>query len=129
MKMYILPLLIIIGIAIIFAFWHYVINIYEVKIVAAPEYLIPDGKSTTVVRAIPINAFGFKAPFRKSPAKFEIIEGKELINIISENDKEGVLEIQAKEKEGNVSIQLKSEFSLMPTIIEIPISDSISGIK
>ena len=48
--------------------YHYVFSIYEVTYKITPEKLYADNKSTMVIEVMPVNALGWKAPFR-SPTK------------------------------------------------------------
>jgi hypothetical protein len=122
-KMILLPISIILFLILIFALWQYVFTIYEVSIETSPAFLIADGKSTVMIKAIPLNALGFKAPFRKSPLNFEIKEGRELVSIIKTNDQGGEIVIQAHTKEGKISVLIKPKFSLEPSIVEVPIKE------
>lgn len=83
--------------------------------------LFCDSKSTTIVKGYGINAIGFRITFRKIKVEYEILEGRELIEITEEDLSNGVLKIKAGNKCGLVVIRAKSEYSLLPAIIEIPI--------
>ena len=102
-----------------FALYQYVFSIYEVTYSVRLEKLFADNQSTITINAIPINSFGWKAPLRNVYAKFEITEGNDLVNIISENDAEGSLTLQAKNKTGKVVVLIHSKFALLPSSIEI----------
>ena len=52
------------------------------------------------IEVVPVNALGSKAVFRTSSAKFEIVEGNDLIEVTLENMKNGVLKIRSKGKPG-----------------------------
>ena len=115
---------IIAGILIILAFifsFLYIFNIYEVIYNVAPEPLYADSKSIVTVSSVPINAFGWKTPFRTAPADFKIKEGNDLVEIISEDSKEGILILKVKNKPGKIVINVKSRYALFPSSIEINI--------
>jgi hypothetical protein len=97
----------------------YLFNIYEVTYEVKPEKLYADNQSVVRIQAIPINAFGWKAPFRSAPADFEIKEGADLV-YVQKNDKDnGTLIIKAKDKPGTVTIFVKSKYSMLPTALDI----------
>lgn len=106
---------------ILFILWHYVYNIYEVSYNVSSQNLYADNQSTVRINAVPVNALGFKAPGRKVEAEFSITEGKELVEIIDYRPDIGTIELKALDKAGTVTIQMKSRFTLMPTLIEITI--------
>lgn len=116
---------------ILFILWHYVYNIYEVSYNLSSRNLYADNKSTVRINAVPINALGFKAPGRKVEAEFYLTEGKDLVEIMSYRPDIGIIELRALDKAGTVTIQMKSKFILMPTLIEITIlsntAENISG--
>ena len=104
----------------------YLFNIYEVVFEVHPKKLYADSQSTLEIKSIPLNAFGFKAPFRDSPTEFEIREGEELIYIVKTDSVGGSLIIKAKDKPGKVVIYVKSKFSLLPTVIEVEIEANVA---
>jgi hypothetical protein len=101
--------------------YYFIYNVYGSEIRKTPEYLFSDQESEMIIEVVPINALGSKAVFRTSSAKFEIIEGNDLIEVIMENTKKGVLKIRSKGKPGKVGINIKSEHSLLTEYIEIEI--------
>ncbi|MEJ2618112.1 MAG: hypothetical protein P8Z35_24355 [Ignavibacteriaceae bacterium] len=112
------------GILIVSAFlfsFLYIFNIYEVDYTINPRSLYADSISIVTVSSRPVNAFGRKTPFRSAPADFEIKEGNDLVEIISENKKEGILIIKAKDKPGKIILYIKSRYALFPSSIEINI--------
>ena len=115
---------IIAGILIILAFifsFLYIFNIYEVIYNVAPKLLYADSKSVVTVSSIPVNAFGWKTPFRTAPADFKIKEGNDLVEIISEDSKKGILILKAKNNPGKLVLYVKSRYALFPSSIEINI--------
>ena len=108
-----------------FSVYHYIFSIYEVIYKITPEKLYADNSSTIVIEAVPINSFGWRAPFRKPHAEFKFNEGEDLIDILSLNNNNGVLKLKAKDRSGKVSITIKSIYSLLPSTIEIIIESNI----
>jgi hypothetical protein len=104
-----------------FSLYQYVFSIYEVTYTENPEKLFADNQSTITIKAIPINSFGWKAPFRNAYAKFEITEGSDLVNIVSGKNRTDSLILQAKNKIGKVVVLIHSEYALLPSSIEITI--------
>jgi hypothetical protein len=100
---------------------QYVFNIYETKIDIIPNKLFVNGLSITNISIIPVNALGFKIPFRKISGTFEIVEGKELVDILREDDGKGRISLRAKNSSGKVVIYVKSKKSFLPSLVEINI--------
>jgi hypothetical protein len=111
---------ILILLALIFSYL-YIFNIYEITYSVNPSSLYSDNESTVIITADPVNAFGWKIPFRSTYAEFNIKEGKDLIDIISEDNKKGILKLKAKNKNGTVVVRIKSKYSLLPSEIVIHI--------
>jgi hypothetical protein len=111
-------------IACLFIF-HYFFSIYEVIFKITPDKLYADNSSTIIIEVVPINSFGWRAPFRKSFAEFTFLEGKDLIDILSFDNENGILKLKAKDKSGKISISIKSKYSLLPSTIEIIIAPNI----
>lgn len=101
--------------------YFFMYNIYGSIIKKSTDYLYADYKSEIIIEVIPINALATKALFRKSSAKFEIIDGNNLVDIINMDEEKGLLKIRAKDKTGKVSIKIKSQHSLFPELLEIEI--------
>ncbi len=122
MKNPLTTLIILIVIAIIgLASYSYIFKIYETKVETSTLTLFADSNSKVTITAVPINALGWRAPFRKVKTHFEIYEGKDLIKIISEDNISGKLILQAKDKTGRVIIYVKPSLALLPTQVEINI--------
>jgi len=102
-----------------FFLYEYIFNIYEVTYNIQPERLYADNKSSLIIEAVPLNSFGWRAPFRNSPSEFTIIEGADLIEIVFVDSVKGIIKIKAKDKSGKVSITIKPKFSMFPSTIEI----------
>lgn len=100
---------------------HYVFSIYEVVYNVSPRVLYADGESRVKIETIPLNALGFRAPWRLAPSEIKITEGADLIEIVSEDKQKGIFVIKAGHKTGTVSIRIKAKHSLLPSIIEVSI--------
>jgi SNF family Na+-dependent transporter len=94
-----------------FSSYHYIFSIYEVTYKVTPDKLYADNNSTLIIEAVPINSFGWKAPFRKTFSEFTFNEGKELVEIIFKDNSNGILKLRAKEKSGKVSITINQIFT------------------
>lgn len=105
--------------------YQYVFGIYEVIYSVDHKKLFADNQSTTTIKVVPVNSFGWKAPFRTSSANFQITEGSELVEIIQLDKENGLISIKAKDKPGKVIIRIKSEHSLLPSEIEIIIEPNL----
>ena len=105
---------------------QYIFSIYEVEYTISSRILYLNSDSKIVIEAIPVNSFGFRAPFRNSYTKFSVVEGKELIEIVENNNEQGKLIIESKNIPGKVVIRVKSKFSLLPTEFEIKIIPNIA---
>lgn len=99
----------------------YVVNIYGDLIEKEPENLFADPASTITIRVVPINAFGWKIPLRKSKAEFLFIEGSNLVDIVEENKNEGYIILRSLAVPGRIELKVKSEFTLVPTLVVIEI--------
>jgi hypothetical protein len=114
----IIPLiLIIIG----FNIYHFLFNIYEVKIVAEPEVIFADLSSEIIIVIKPINALGWEIPFRSVSGKFKIVEGNDIVNIILKDEENGFILLRSKGIDGKVAVYVDSEYSFLPSYIEIQI--------
>lgn len=117
----------IILIIILLFFYQYIFNIYEVTYKVEPEHLYSDNKSEIIIQTIPLNAFGWKAPLRNAYADFEIREGKDLVEIVSEDNEKGMLVLKAKSSPGKAVVFVKPKLSLLPSSIEIEILPNYAG--
>jgi hypothetical protein len=113
--------LVIFLLAVLLLGYFFLYNIYGSEVRKNPENLFADTESRLTIEVIPINALGSKAIFRTSFAKFEIIEGKNLVEIISKDESKGILKIRSLGEAGIVGIKIKSQHSLFPEYIEIQI--------
>lgn len=88
---------------------------------SSAKSLYANNTSTITISAVPSNAFGWKVPFRNSYTRFEITKNKNLVEIIFENNKKGILKLKAKNQTGQIIIHAKSKYSILPSSFEIPI--------
>lgn len=115
------------SLAILLLLLHYfVFNIYETTFKISARNLYADFTSTVKIEAIPINSLGFRVPFKNSPADFEIIEGNSLIEIAAEDSAKGFFIIRAKGEIGKIVVRIKPKYSLLPTIFEFNILQSVA---
>ncbi|MDR3627807.1 MAG: hypothetical protein P4L45_13280 [Ignavibacteriaceae bacterium] len=115
----ILVVFISLSLIIILSVFYYVFNVYETEIEIKPKELFADNHSVTTISIYPVNALGLRIPFRKINAGFEINEGKDLVEIVKEDDRSGCIVLRAKNKTGKVVVYVKSKYSLLPSLIEI----------
>src|ERR1035437_2112923 len=108
-----------------FSSYHYLFTIYEVTYKITPYKLYADNTSTLVIEAVPINSFGWKAPFRKPLTEFTLNEGKDLVEVVFLDNDNGILKLRAKGKSGIVSVTIKTKYSLFPSTIEIIIEPTV----
>lgn len=101
--------------------YYFLYNIYGNEIRRQPVNLYADLSSEMTIKVVPINALGWRAILRSSSAKFDIIDGKELIYVVETNEAEGTIRIRSKGKTGTVGIKIKSQNSLFPDYVEIQI--------
>ena len=99
--------------------FNYVFSVYETKYELSTSVLYSDGNTTAVLLAIPINAWGFKAPFRNSNTRFEFEEGAGKVEVLIKDEVRGVLKIRSKQESGKVVIRATPKNSLLPTVFEI----------
>lgn len=117
-------LTVIIVLLLAFSIWQYVFMIYEVKFVQEPEEVFAEEGTVFELKAQPLNSFGKKVWFRSVSAEYEVVEGKHLVEKLSENIEEGTVRFKSNLLPGKVIINAKSKFSLFPTQIEVNILSS-----
>ena len=101
--------------------WLYLFNIYEVKVIASPEYVLIGDKSKIEINVIPLNSFGRKAAFREVKAKFAIEEGEDIIESFIVNSDSNKVFIEPNGKLGSIVVLVEADYGLFPTRVEIPI--------
>lgn len=99
----------------------YVFNVYGDVIRKYPDNLFADLNSTIEIKVVPINAFGWSLPFRKSNAEFNFIEGENLVEIIEQNNEKGFIILRSLGIPGRVEINIESQFSLLPNLVIVEI--------
>jgi hypothetical protein len=112
-----------------FAVHNYLVSIYEVIYRVDPKALYADNKSKVTVMAIPLNGLGGKALFRKAEASYTITEGNDLVLVIKNDETNGILVLQAKDKAGTVRIKAKSRLALLPSPITVNIHPNLVEVK
>lgn len=101
--------------------YFFLYNIYGSEVRKSSQFLFADPQSEMIIEVVPVNGLGSKAWFRKSSAKFEIIEGSNLIEVTYKDEPNGILKIRSLGEPGKVGIKIKSQHSLLPEYIEIQI--------
>jgi hypothetical protein len=101
--------------------YYFLYNIYDNEIRRQPVNLYADLSSEMTIEVVPINAIGWRAILRSSSAKFDIIDGKDLIEVVETKETEGTIRIRSKGKTGTVGIKIKSQNSLFPDYVEFQI--------
>lgn len=109
----------------VFIFWQYILNVYEVKFEISPQKLYADNESEVIIKAVPVNSLGLKIPFRTAEITYSIEYGKNLIEI-EEMLQNGILKLKAKNQKGIVTLIVESNYSLMPTKIEIIVDSNFT---
>ncbi len=101
--------------------FNYVFSIYETKFDVTRDVLYADGATTATITAIPVNAWGFKAPFRKGTTRYIIEEGADKVDILLNDEQNGIFSIRSKLIAGRVVIRAIPAKSLFPTKFELEI--------
>ena len=112
-----------------FLIYYYIFNIYEVTYSVEPPELYADNISTAVIRSVPLNAIGMRAPFRHSFTVFDINDGKDLVEIIGKNNNKGEIILRAKDRIGKVVVLIKAEHAILPSSVEINIYPNLASIR
>ena len=106
--------------------WQYLFNIYEVEYDISTKQLFADRTSTLVIKATPVNSLGWRAPFRDAETEFQIIEGNSLVEVLTNDFKNGLFVIKAGFETGKVVIRVKSKYSLFPSTFEIEVLPNLT---
>lgn len=128
MKPFFFILILIIAI-ILFFLWQYVFSIYEVFYKTEPEHLYTSADSVIKLEAVPLNALGFRAPFRNAPFTYEWESGRQLVEIVEDRHEQGYLVLRSAGSEGTVVIKIKGRYTLLPSLIEIRILANLTELK
>ncbi len=106
------------SLAIVFAIWYFLFNVYEVKVIAENKGAAkPNGSQ--IIEVIGVNALGGKALFTKVKSKVEFLTGKELVNNVSAL-KDG-FRFDLNDRQGKVKLKLKGKYFLAPAIVEFEV--------
>lgn len=105
--------------------WNYIFSIYEIDYKVNPNFLVADGSSICEIVIVPVNSFGWKAPFRNVEVNYQIVEGSRLIEIV-ESDKTGTIKIKAKDKPGKVLLKVNSKYSKYPFNVSVQIKPKLA---
>lgn len=100
--------------------WFYLLNIYETRISVNPKSLTTNLNSKVVVKVVPLNSFGKRALLRNISARFEIISGASLVNVVEGNADKIIL--QSIGQLGKIEILVTPMIGLFPSKIEIEIA-------
>jgi len=118
-KMEITIALALLGVLAVILFLSYAVNIYEVSVNVTKKTLYADNESETIIASVPLNSMGKRALFRYAVTSYDFRQGRELVEILTEDTEHGLLIIRSKDKAGRVVILVKPELALLPTEIEL----------
>ncbi len=98
----------------------YVLTVTRLDVKIDPPRLFPDGKSSVVVRLLPLNDLGLEVPFIVAKIRCEVEEGADRVRIVYAPDSTSVT-LFAKYETGNVSLLLHTPIFPLPVTVSIPI--------
>ena len=93
--------------------YYFIFNIYEIEVTVSPKIIFADASCEIQIEIKPVNALGWKVPFRTATGKFKIVE------IIKVNENVGMLILRSKGIDGIVGIYIESVFSLFPSYVKV----------
>ena len=99
--------------------WLYLFNIYEVEVKVDSKIISAQSNYSSKIELIPLNSFGYKAPFRKLNSKLSFLSGQDLIESTAKSENEYL--INSKSTIGKVELLLESEYFLYPNKITFEI--------
>lgn len=105
--------------------WYFIFNIYEVKYEINFVKNLENNFRLYEIENIPLNLLGKKTPFRKLNFTYEILEGKNLIEVEHRRN-ENELFFKTSVKKGIVVFVLKTKLGLFPQKIELDLSNNFS---
>jgi len=126
MKTELIIIIVVIAAIAVLAGYHYLFHIYEIDYRLSARNLYADYTSAVKIEAVAVNSLGFKIPFRNPKVTFEIAEGRDLVDVVENNNEKGILTIRAKGEKGIVVVKVKSVYSLFPSSFEIEILPNIT---
>ena len=65
-----------------FILYYFIFNIYEIEVTVSPKMVFADPSCEIQIEIKPINAMGWKVPFRTATGKFKIVKGNNIVEII-----------------------------------------------
>ncbi len=102
-----------------FILYYFIFNIYEIEVTVSPKMVFADPSCEIQIEIKPINAMGWKVPFRTATGKFKIVKGNNIVEIIKVKEDIGMFILRSKGIEGIVGIYIESDFSLFPSYVEV----------
>lgn len=104
----------------------YLFEIYEVRAEFSKTNITAGDQQELVLKVIPLNAFGFKAPFRSVPATVEITSGSDLATFDDITSESGIFIFHSGWRSGTVEIKISSKYSLFPMIVTFTIEQPVA---
>ncbi len=117
---------VLIFIAVVFFLWQYVFQIYEVRFQLNSDVYFANEASEIKIVAVPLNSFGYKAPFRKVKTEYRIEKGKDLVKVLLIDNKNGILILQTTLLSGEVEVIATTNKTIFPNIIRIKINPNLT---
>lgn len=103
----------------------FALTVTKLDVKIDPPRLFPDGKSSVVVRLVPLNALGLETPFVAAKIRYEVEEGGDKVRIVYAPDSSSIT-IFAKYETGNVSLLLHTPIFPLPVTVSIPIEQMLA---
>ena len=100
---------------------RFILHTIKIDVDVEPPFLKASTYSQITITIIPKNSFGFRTPFSRFEARFEIEQGENLVELKNLTEKDKVI-LQSKGIEGEVIIgiySLKSGILIRKLIIKI----------
>ena len=104
---------------------NFILTTVNLDVSVEPQSLYPDGKSTAVVRIIPMNRMHFKTPFQNPKMTYRIEEGAEKIWISYGEDSTSII-VHAKYESGIATVSLHTKNFPLPVQVTIHIEQQIA---
>lgn len=101
--------------------YYFLYNVYGTEIRLSPNELFADPGSVITIEVVPVNALGIKAFWRYSSAKFEFVEGSDLVEKVFIDEDKGILKLRSIGKAGKVLLKIESNYSMLKEYLEIEI--------
>ncbi len=95
------------------------LNVSRIEIKADPPMMMPDGRSTTMIEAVPYNTLGLRIPRRKLQVFYVIRMGGEKVDVVSRSSNS--ITLRAKRETGDVIIEARLPGAVIPYEIVVPI--------